>query len=105
MPDFGGTPRLAARGDTVHPMAKTLLLALFPCALLAADASRAVGARLSVKLDRPVLTNVTGLVDGDTVSSQHPLFGGTMIVTARFTGEGPQIFVIRAKSFSAEPAG
>ncbi|HXQ19450.1 MAG TPA: electron transfer flavoprotein subunit alpha/FixB family protein [Acidimicrobiales bacterium] len=66
---------------------------------------RDVAGRLSVKLDRPLLTNVTDLVDGDSVSSQHPLFGGTMIVTARFSGEGPQIFVIRAKSFAAEPAG
>ena len=66
---------------------------------------RDVAGRLSVKLDRPVLTNVTGLVVGDEVSTQHPLFGGTLIATARFTGEGPHIFVIRAKSFAAEPSG
>ncbi|HWE68651.1 MAG TPA: electron transfer flavoprotein subunit alpha/FixB family protein [Acidimicrobiales bacterium] len=66
---------------------------------------RDVAGRLSAKLDRPVLTNVTGLVAGDSLSSQHPLFGGTHIVTARFTGEGPGIFVIRAKSFTAESAG
>jgi electron transfer flavoprotein alpha subunit len=66
---------------------------------------RDVAGRLSVKLDRPLLTNVTGLVAGDDVSSQHALFGGTMIATARFTGEGPHIFVIRAKSFAAEPSG
>jgi electron transfer flavoprotein alpha subunit len=67
---------------------------------------RDVAGRLSVKLDRPVLTNVTGLVAGDDgLSSQHPVFGGSQIVTARFTGPGPAIFVIRAKSFVAEPAG
>ena len=67
---------------------------------------RDVAGRLSVKLDRPVLTNVTGLVAGDGgLSSQHPVFGGSHIVTARFTGSGPGIFVIRAKSFAAEPAG
>jgi len=33
------------------------------------------------------------------------VFGGSHIVTARFTGEGPGIFVIRAKSFAAEPSG
>jgi electron transfer flavoprotein alpha subunit len=67
---------------------------------------RDVAGRLSVKLDRPVLTNVTGLVAGDGgLSSQHPVFGGSQIVTARFTGEGPAIFVIRAKSFAPEPAG
>jgi electron transfer flavoprotein alpha subunit len=67
---------------------------------------RDVAGRLSVKLDRPVLTNVTGLVAGDGgLSSQHPVFGGSHIVTARFTGAGPAIFVIRAKSFAAETAG
>jgi electron transfer flavoprotein alpha subunit len=67
---------------------------------------RDVAGRLSVKLDRPVLTNVTGLVESDGgLSSQHPMFGGSHIVTARFTGAGPAIFVIRAKSFAAEPSG
>src|SRR5271169_4767439 len=62
---------------------------------------RDVAGRLSAKLDRPVLTNVTGLVaGGDGLSSQHPVFGGSHIVTARFTGPGPAIFVIRAKSFA-----
>jgi electron transfer flavoprotein alpha subunit len=66
---------------------------------------RDVAGRLSAKLDVPVLTNVTGLVVGDGLSSQHPVFGGSHIVTARFTGKGPGIFVIRAKSFAAESAG
>ena len=67
---------------------------------------RDIAGRLSVKLDRPVLTNVIGLVAGDGgLSSQHPIFGGSQIVTARFTGDGPGIFVIRAKSFAAEPSG
>ena len=47
----------------------------------------------------------TGLVAGDTLSTQHPVFGGSHIVTARFTGAGPGIYVIRAKSFAAEPSG
>jgi electron transfer flavoprotein alpha subunit len=67
---------------------------------------RDVAGRLSARLDRPVLTNVTGLVEsGGALASQHPVFGGSHIVTARFTGEGPGIFVIRAKSFAAEPSG
>jgi electron transfer flavoprotein alpha subunit len=66
---------------------------------------RDVAGRLSAKLNVPVLTNVTGLVAGDSLSSQHPIFGGSHIVTARFTGKGPGIFVIRAKSFVAESAG
>jgi electron transfer flavoprotein alpha subunit len=66
---------------------------------------RDTAGRLSVRLDRPVLTNVTGLTGGDTLTTQHPVFGGEKMVSARFTGPGPGIFVIRAKSFAAEPAG
>ena len=67
---------------------------------------RDIAGRLSAKLDRPVLTNVTGIAeDGGGLATQHPVFGGMQIVTARFTDGGPGIFVIRAKSFTAEPAG
>ncbi len=67
---------------------------------------RDIAGRLSVKLDRPVLTNVVGLTEGDGgLVSQHAIFGGSQILSARFTGEGPQIFVVRAKSFAAEPSG
>jgi electron transfer flavoprotein alpha subunit len=65
---------------------------------------RDVAGRLSVKLDKPVLTNVVGMSD-DGLSSHHTLFGGTIGATARFTGEGPHLFVVRAKSFAAEPGG
>jgi electron transfer flavoprotein alpha subunit len=67
---------------------------------------RDIAGRLSVKLDRPVLTNVVDLVEGDGgLVSQHAIFGGTQILSAKFTGEGPQIFVVRAKSFAAESSG
>ena len=66
---------------------------------------RDIAGRLSARLDRPVLTNVTGLADEGGLVTEHPVFGGTQIVKARFTGEGPGIFVIRAKSFVAESAG
>ncbi|MGA2835212.1 MAG: electron transfer flavoprotein subunit alpha/FixB family protein [Acidimicrobiales bacterium] len=67
---------------------------------------RDVAGRLSVKLDRPVLTNVVDLTEADGgLVSQHAIFGGAEILTARFTAEGPGIFVIRAKSFAAEPSG
>jgi electron transfer flavoprotein alpha subunit len=67
---------------------------------------RDIAARLSVKLDRPVLTNVVGLTEGDGgLVSQHAIFGGSQILSAQFTGEGTQIFVVRAKSFAAEPTG
>jgi electron transfer flavoprotein alpha subunit len=66
---------------------------------------RDIAGRLSARLDRPVLTNVTGLSDSDGLVTEHPVFGGTLTVKARFTGEGPGIIVVRAKSFPAEPAG
>jgi electron transfer flavoprotein alpha subunit len=67
---------------------------------------RDVAGRLSARLDRPVLTNIVGLAGGDGgLVSEHAIFGGTEILNARFTGEGPGIYVIRAKSFAAEESG
>jgi electron transfer flavoprotein alpha subunit len=67
---------------------------------------RDIAARLSVRLDRPVLTNVVGLTTGDAgLVTQHAIFGGSQVLTARFTGAGPGIYVVRAKSFAAEPSG
>jgi electron transfer flavoprotein alpha subunit len=66
---------------------------------------RDIAGRLSARLDRPVLTNVTGIVDEGGLVTEHPVFGGTQTVRARFTGEGPGIIVVRAKSFAAESAG
>jgi len=66
---------------------------------------RDIAGRLSAKADLPVLTNITGLVGGEELTTQHPVFGGAQIVSAHFTGEGPGIFVIRAKSFPVESAG
>ena len=43
-------------------------------------------------------------VDGG-LASQHAIFGGAEILTARFTAEGPGIFVIRAKSFAGRAVG
>src|ERR1700722_7943688 len=63
---------------------------------------RDIAGRLSVRLDRPVLTNVTGLVDNGGLVTEHPIFGGSQTLRARFTGDAPGIFVIGAKSFVAE---
>ena len=67
---------------------------------------RDVVARLSVKLDKPVLTNNTDIsVEGDQVKVTTPVFGGTKLVTTTFTGPGPYLVTFRPKSFPAEPAG
>jgi len=64
---------------------------------------RDVAARLSVKLDVSVLSNVVDLrLDGDRLVGVEPVFGGTLNVTSRFTGGGPDIWLVRPKSF--EPA-
>jgi electron transfer flavoprotein alpha subunit len=66
---------------------------------------RDIAGRLSAKLDRPVLTNITGLDGSAGLATEHQVFGGAQVVTATFTGDGPGIYVIRAKSFTAEPSG
>ena len=68
---------------------------------------RDVVGRLSVKLDRPVLTNnVDVAVDGDSVRCTTPIFGGNTIVTTKFTGGGPDARpAFRPKSFAAEESG
>jgi electron transfer flavoprotein alpha subunit len=63
-------------------------------------------ARLSVKLDRPVITNGTALsVDGDAVTVGTAVFGGNTLVDTQYSGEKPYLAAIRPKSFAAEPSG
>jgi electron transfer flavoprotein alpha subunit len=67
---------------------------------------RDIVARLSVKLDKPVLTNNVALaVQDDVVLVTTPVFGGTKMVSTTFTGAGPFLVTFRPKSFAAEPAG
>lgn len=62
--------------------------------------------RLSVKLDRTVLTNNVDIaVDGDRVKVTTPVFGGNTLVTTTFTGSGPYLAAFRPKSFAAEAGG
>ncbi len=67
---------------------------------------RDVAGRLSAMLDVGVITNVVGLsAENDDVVSEHAIFGGAKVAKAHFTGKRPWIFVVRAKSFTAEPSG
>jgi electron transfer flavoprotein alpha subunit len=69
-------------------------------------AGRDAVARLSVKLDRTVLTNNTDIsVDGGAVSVTTPIFGGNTLVTTKFAGAAPYLATFRPKSFAAESAG
>lgn len=67
---------------------------------------RDIAARLSVKLDRTVITNVVDIeVDGDTLVGTEPIFGGATDIKTKFTGQGPFITLVRPKSFTAEASG
>ena len=62
-------------------------------------------ARLSARLDTPVLTNGMSLsAEGDLVFGTA-IFGGVTLVDAKFTVGGPHLIAIRPKSFAAESAG
>ncbi len=79
-----------------------------PSAILFAQSydGRDAVARLSVKLDRPALTNGTDLkVDGDKLVVGNAIFGGVTLVDTEFDAGGPFLGVIRPKSFAAEPSG
>ena len=63
---------------------------------------RDVMSRLSVKLDKTVLTNNTDIAtDGDALKVTTPVFGGETMVTTTFTGAGPFLAGFRPKSFEA----
>ena len=100
--DLGGKlpgPAVAAAMKAVIDGGDVPDVILFPQSYEGRD----VVARLSVKLDRTVLTNNTDIeVDGDAVKVTTPIFGGNTLVTTAFTGEGPHLAVFRPKSFAAE---
>ncbi len=62
-------------------------------------------ARLSVKLDKPVLTNGMSLSDDGGLTFGTAIFGGVTLVDAKFTDGGPTLIAVRPKSFVAEPSG
>ena len=64
---------------------------------------RDAAGHLSAKLDAPVITNLTELVETDSVlTATEPVFGGTTNVRTRFTDVRPQIFLVRPKSVAPE---
>ena len=67
---------------------------------------RDVMARLSVKLDKTVLTNnIEVAEDGGSVTVTTPIFGGNTLVSTSFTGSAPYLAAFRPKSFAVESAG
>lgn len=67
---------------------------------------RDIASRLSVKLDRTVITNNVDIsVDAGAVTVTTPIFGGNTLVTTKFAGAAPFLATFRPKSFAAESAG
>ncbi|MEO5901621.1 MAG: electron transfer flavoprotein subunit alpha/FixB family protein, partial [Ilumatobacteraceae bacterium] len=103
--DLGGhLPGVAASAalKAIIDGGETPDLILFPQSYEGRD----VMARLSVKLDKTVLSNnVDVAVDGATVSVTTPVFGGNVLVTTSFTGTGPFLAAFRPKSFPVESSG
>ena len=62
-------------------------------------------ARLSVKLDRPVLTNGMSLSTDGGLTFGTAIFGGVTLVDAQLKDGGPALIAVRPKSFAAESAG
>jgi electron transfer flavoprotein alpha subunit len=64
---------------------------------------RDVMSRLSVKLDRTVLTNNIDIAAaGDSIAVTTPIFGGNTLVTTTFTSGAPYLASFRPKSFNPE---
>lgn len=65
---------------------------------------RDVAGRLSARLDKGVITNAVGLSGaGEGLTAEHAIFGGTTVVKSAFEAGGPHLFMVRPKSFAAEP--
>jgi electron transfer flavoprotein alpha subunit len=95
-----GVPVAGAIADAVAAHAPSAIL--FPTSYVGRD----VAGRLSVKLDRTVITNNVDIaVEGSSLVTTEPVFGGTTDVKTTFTSDGPYLVLVRPKSFAAEPSG
>ncbi|MEI8287196.1 MAG: electron transfer flavoprotein subunit alpha/FixB family protein [Actinomycetes bacterium] len=66
---------------------------------------RDIMSRLSVKLDKTVITNNIDISADGGVTVVTPIFGGNTLVSTTFTGAGPFLAAFRPKSFTAESVG
>ncbi|MGI8709756.1 MAG: electron transfer flavoprotein subunit alpha/FixB family protein [Acidimicrobiales bacterium] len=111
-----GATRLLATGDLSGKLQGVHVAAALAQAIEGGEApdlimfgttydGRDIAGRLSVKLDKPVLTNNTDVEvdDGIVVSTQ--IFGGTQVVKTKFAAGAPAIASFRPKSFVAEESG
>ena len=66
---------------------------------------RDTAARLSVRLDRPVLTNNVAITADSDVVVSTPVFGGTTFVDTAFRCDPPHLAMFRPKSFEPSESG
>ena len=111
--EFGAAAVLHAEGGErlpSGPLAAALaekVAAESPDLILAGQAytDRDVAGRLAARLGVGVLSNASDVrLTGDGVETDHEIFGGTQVATARMSG-APHIVLARPKSFQAEPTG
>ena len=111
-----GATKVLATGDLTGKLQGVHVAAALAAAIEGGDApdlimlgttqdGRDIGARLSVKLDQPVLTNNTDVEVGDGIVVSTQIFGGTQIVKTKFSAGSPAIALFRPKSFVAEESG
>lgn len=111
-----GATKVLATGDLSGKLQGVHVAAALAAAIDGGDApdlimlgttqdGRDIGARLSVKIDKPVLTNNVDVEVGDGIVVSTPIFGGSQIVKTKFAAGAPGIALFRPKSFVAEEAG
>jgi len=94
-----GVPVAGAIADAVAAHGPNAIV--FPTSYVGRD----VAGRLSVKLDRTVITNNVDIaVEGASLVTTEPVFGGATNVKTTFTSDGPYLVLVRPKSFAAEPS-
>ncbi len=112
-----GATKVLATGDLGGVLQGVHVAAALAAAIQGGDApdavffgttydGRDIAARLSVALDKPVISNNTDVeLDGDALAVSTPIFGGTQIVRTRFKAGSPALALFRPKSFVAEETG
>lgn len=111
-----GATKVLATGDLSGKLQGVHVAAALAAAIEGGDApdailagttydGRDIAARLSVKLDKPVLTNNVEIEVGDGIVVSTQIFGGTQVVKTKFAAGTPAIALFRPKSFVAEETG
>jgi electron transfer flavoprotein alpha subunit len=111
-----GATKVLATGDLSGKLQGVHVAAALAAAIEGGDApdlimagttydGRDIAARLSVKLDKPVLTNNIDVEVADGIVVTTPIFGGTQLVKTKFAAGAPAIALFRPKSFVAEESG